>query len=227
LGLHLRSFVTTTKTQPSLNHNLKSVPVVLTADSLVDLLDIGIYVTDNAGTILYSNKMGQELIAAGDTLYSAGGRLSARNPRVEKSIRNFFSSFRKLTAISNNDRLLLSVTDRNESVYVSHLLPLKLNLEYAFDDIGTPAADLFIRRAKLEMSLNVDVLSDAFRLTPAEVRVLTSIVNIGGTPEAAAAMGIAVTTVKTHLGRLFEKTGTTRQADLVKLVAACTMPLVE
>ncbi|MBN9585300.1 MAG: helix-turn-helix transcriptional regulator [Afipia sp.] len=171
--------------------------------------------------------MGQELIAAGDTLYSAGGRLSARNPRVEKSIRNFFSSFRKLTAISNNDRLLLSVTDRNESVYVSHLLPLKLNLEYAFDDIGTPAADLFIRRAKLEMSLNVDVLSDAFRLTPAEVRVLTSIVNIGGTPEAAAAMGIAVTTVKTHLGRLFEKTGTTRQADLVKLVAACTMPLVE
>jgi hypothetical protein len=32
LGLHLRSFVTATKTQPSLNHNLKSVPLVLTAD---------------------------------------------------------------------------------------------------------------------------------------------------------------------------------------------------
>src|SRR5690606_26129121 len=32
LGLHLRSFVTTTKPQPSLNHNLKSVPLVLTAD---------------------------------------------------------------------------------------------------------------------------------------------------------------------------------------------------
>jgi len=32
LGLHLRSFVTTTKPQPSLNHNLKSVPLVLTGD---------------------------------------------------------------------------------------------------------------------------------------------------------------------------------------------------
>ncbi|MEO7332096.1 MAG: hypothetical protein ABI193_26205, partial [Minicystis sp.] len=32
LGLHLRSFVTTTKPQPSLSHNLKSVPLVLTAD---------------------------------------------------------------------------------------------------------------------------------------------------------------------------------------------------
>jgi hypothetical protein len=32
LGLHLRSFVTTTKPQPSLIHNLKSVPKALTGD---------------------------------------------------------------------------------------------------------------------------------------------------------------------------------------------------
>ena len=31
-GLHLRSFVTTTKPQPFSNHNLKSVPLVLTGD---------------------------------------------------------------------------------------------------------------------------------------------------------------------------------------------------
>jgi hypothetical protein len=34
LGLHFRSFVTTTKPQLSLNHNLKSVPLVLTGNSL-------------------------------------------------------------------------------------------------------------------------------------------------------------------------------------------------
>jgi len=31
-------------------------------------------------------------------------------------------------------------------------------------------------------------------------------------------LGVADTTLKTHLRRLFEKTGTNRQADLVKLV---------
>ena len=36
---------------------------------------------------------------------------------------------------------------------------------------------------------------------------------------------ISISTVKTHLGRVFEKTGTTRQADLVKLVAAYASPL--
>src|SRR5690606_35794265 len=37
-GLHLRSFVTTTKPKSSLNHNLKSVPLVLTADRVMDSL---------------------------------------------------------------------------------------------------------------------------------------------------------------------------------------------
>ena len=40
------------------------------------------------------------------------------------------------------------------------------------------------------------------------------------------ASGIKEGTVKTHLHHLFEKTDTTRQADLVKLVAGCSSPLV-
>ena len=62
-------------------------------------------------------------------------------------------------------------------------------------------------------------------MTPTELRVLLAIVGVGGVPEVATALGVAVTTVKTHLGRLFEKTGATRQADLVKLVAGYATPL--
>ena len=56
-------------------------------------------------------------------------------------------------------------------------------------------------------------------LTQAELRVLLSIVEIGGVAEVAEVLGIARTTVKTHLRHVFEKTNTSRQADLVKLVA--------
>ena len=45
-------------------------------------------------------------------------------------------------------------------------------------------------------------------------------------PETAEALGIGEATVKTHLHRLFGKTGTSRQADLVKLVAGFSSPLV-
>jgi len=63
-------------------------------------------------------------------------------------------------------------------------------------------------------------------LTPAELRVLLGIVNIGGIPEIATALGVADCTIRTHVGRLFDKTGTGRQADLVKLVAGFFTPLV-
>ncbi len=49
--------------------------------------------------------------------------------------------------------------------------------------------------------------------------MLLSIVEIGGVAEVAEVLGIARTTVKTHLRHVFEKTNTSRQADLVKLVA--------
>ena len=63
-------------------------------------------------------------------------------------------------------------------------------------------------------------------MTPTELRVLLAIVEVGGVPEVATALGVAETTIKTHLGRLFFKTGAARQADLVKIVAGYASPLI-
>ena len=71
-----------------------------------------------------------------------------------------------------------------------------------------------------------EVIAKTFDLTPSELRVLVAIVEVGGVQETAEALGIAETTVKTHLRRVFAKTGTGRQADLVKLVAGFANPLV-
>jgi DNA-binding CsgD family transcriptional regulator len=49
-------------------------------------------------------------------------------------------------------------------------------------------------------------------------------VEIGGVPEIAPILGIAEPTVRTHLRHIFEKTGTNRRADLVKVVAAYSNP---
>jgi DNA-binding NarL/FixJ family response regulator len=72
-----------------------------------------------------------------------------------------------------------------------------------------------------------EVIRLTYKLTPTELRVLLAIVEVGGIPEVAAALGVAETTVKTHVSRLFEKTGAGRQADLVKLVAGFATPLAD
>ena len=80
-------------------------------------------------------------------------------------------------------------------------------------------AAIFIHKARLEAPSPPEAIAEAFGLTMAELRVLFAIVEVGGVPQVAEVLGIAASTVKTHLGRLYEKTGAARQVDLVKLVA--------
>jgi DNA-binding CsgD family transcriptional regulator len=89
----------------------------------------------------------------------------------------------------------------------------------------TAVAALFVRKAALAMSSRSEAVGKMFKLTPTELRVLLAIVEVGGVPEVAVALGVAETTVRTHVSRLFEKTGATRQADLVKLVAGYATPM--
>src|SRR5262249_11735801 len=77
---------------------------------------------------------------------------------------------------------------------------------------GEAATAVFVRRAAMDGPSSPDVIAESYKLTPTELRVLTALVEIGGVPEVAAALGVAETTVKTHLGRLFAKTGPRRPA---------------
>jgi DNA-binding CsgD family transcriptional regulator len=87
-------------------------------------------------------------------------------------------------------------------------------------------ATVFVYKAVLDLASPPEAIANEFKLTPRELQVLFAIVEVGGAPEVAEVLGVSLETVKTHLGRLFEKTGAGRQADLVKLVAAYSNPLL-
>ncbi|TPK07044.1 hypothetical protein FJ872_24085 [Mesorhizobium sp. B2-5-9] len=63
-------------------------------------------------------------------------------------------------------------------------------------------------------------LRDLYRLTPAEAAVATAVARGEGLQAVADEVGISLTTVRTHLQHVFEKTETRRQAELVRLIAA-------
>ena len=69
-----------------------------------------------------------------------------------------------------------------------------------------------------------EIIAEFYGLTPAELRVLFALVEFGGVSDIAGALGVSPGTAKTHLRRLFAKTGTRRQVDLVKLVAGFAPP---
>jgi DNA-binding CsgD family transcriptional regulator len=177
------------------------------------------------GRLIHANAAGSVLLAAGDILSSAGGRLAAFEPRVQRTLREVFAAAGQGDAAVGIKGIAVSLTGKDGERYVAHALPLTSGARRRAGIDRAAAAALFVRRAALVAASASEVIGETFKLTPTELRVLLAITEVGGIPEVATAFGVADTTVRTHVNRLFEKTGATRQADLVKLVAGYTTPL--
>jgi DNA-binding CsgD family transcriptional regulator len=65
----------------------------------------------------------------------------------------------------------------------------------------------------------ISAATSAFRLTPAETQVLAQVLDGRTLAEAAAILGVARSTVKTHLESIYVKTGTRRLPELVRVTA--------
>jgi DNA-binding CsgD family transcriptional regulator len=63
-----------------------------------------------------------------------------------------------------------------------------------------------------------------YDLTPAETRIVGYLVDGLNMSEIAVRLGVAPSTVKTHVLRIYEKTGTHRQAELAALMRSISVP---
>ena len=64
----------------------------------------------------------------------------------------------------------------------------------------------------------LSVAQAVFGLSDGQLRVARHIANGAGLKSTAEALGISVNTARTHLSRLYEKTGVSSQTALVKLL---------
>jgi DNA-binding NarL/FixJ family response regulator len=193
---------------------------------IFDGMNAGVIVIDSNCGIVHANTAGRDILSSGDLLRSIGGRLAAGDANVDQTLRETVAGTEQCSSGACAKSIVLPLAARDGERYLAHVLPLtSVARKRARRYSVAAAAAMFVRKAALEAPSPPEVIRSTYNLTPAELRVLFAIVEIGGVPHVAAALGIADTTVKTHLSRLFEKTGAARQADLVKLVAAYSTPL--
>ena len=193
---------------------------------ILDGLSPAIYLIDADGLIVHGNAAGRAVLDKGDLLRGVHGRLTAIDPQVDQALHAAFVAVNKDAETGGKGRAL-PMKGRAGERYVAHVLPLTAGENRKAGAASNAVAALFVRKAELEAEPSSEVIGRTYKLTPTELRVLRAIVNVGGVRQVAGNLGVADTTVKTHLGRLFEKTGVSRQADLVKLVAGYSSVLVD
>ena len=204
---------------------LQAAEAATFADTL-DGISAGMFLVDARGRIIHANTSGHAMLAERSLLHSAGGKLAANDAGAEQALHEVFLAAGSGDAAVGTKGIAVPLINRDGERYVAHVLPLTSGARRRAGASYAAAAALFVHKAALEMPSPPEAIARTFKLTPSELRVLLAIVEVGGVPETAEALGIGPGTVKTHLLRVFAKTGTSRQAELVKLVAGFSNPLV-
>jgi DNA-binding NarL/FixJ family response regulator len=202
---------------------LHKVEAAMLADTL-DGLAAGLLLVDARGRVIHANASGQAMLAEADVVSMSRGVLIAADRDADRVLSAVWAAAGGGDAQVGTSGIDISLRSRAGERHVAHVLPLTSRVRRAAGTSYHAAAAVFVRKAALPMSSRAEMLVKLYKLTPRELRVLHLVVEIGGVSAIAAALGLSDATVKTHLQHLFEKTGTARQADLVKLVATHASP---
>jgi DNA-binding CsgD family transcriptional regulator len=205
--------------------DLKTVQAA-TMSEVLDGISAGMFLLGQAGAIVHASASGRALLDRGHVVTSNCGRLAAADGQADQVLRDALLAAAQGDLALGVKGIAVPLIGRDDAHYVAHVLPLNTGERRGAGRAYAAAVAVFVRKATLDVTSPAEVIAKTYRLTPTELRVLMAIVEIGGVPEVAIALGVAETTVKTHLRRLFEKTGTSRQVELVKLAASYSNPLV-
>jgi len=198
--------------------DLQKVEAAALADSL-DTLAAAMYLVDASGRIIHANASGHLMVADGSVLHALGGRLGAADSHANRALLESFAAAEAGDAAVGRKGLAVPLKARTGERYVAHVLPLTSGARRKAGVSYSAVATIFVHKTDLDLPSPPEVIVQEYKLTPSELRVLFAIVEVGGVPEVADVLGISETTARTHLKHLFDKTGASRQADLVKLVA--------
>lgn len=194
----------------------------------LDRLGSGIVLLDPRGGVVHANRAARRALDEADGLAlraprpgSSERRLSAEAPRVLADLEAAIADCLRPTALEapHFSKTLSVPRSSGRADLVLQFAPLPPANPFG-DDRGQARAIVFITERDSPIELDHALLARLYGLTPSEAALAERLA--GGDPLAAAAAshGIAESTARSHLARIFEKTGTHRQAELVKLLVS-------
>jgi DNA-binding CsgD family transcriptional regulator len=187
-----------------------------------DGLASAVVLVDAGGGLRHANLAAHSLIDRGTILRVEHNRLTGATPEVSKLLSSLYGAGRSDLDLERNGINVPLGRDGDNELVLS-ALPLSGGRR-AGSSRGAALA-LLVSPARPSQTLAPpELIARRYNLTPAELRILLTITEIGGIPATAEALGISRSTVKFHLKSLYLKTGVNRQAGLVKLLAHATGP---
>ena len=204
LGPHVRRAV-------SLNRQLAQIE--MQRDSAIEMLnrcDCGAMLVDAQARVLFANRGAEDVLNQGESLYTAGGRLATRSTWKTTSLQEMIAG-----NTPNGGGGILSLPRPDGTTLTLEVIPMRIETHWVPQP---PAALVFVKISKAMSLPSHRQIQLLFNLTPAQAALARELLHGDGIPAAATRLGVSRSTARTHLLELFQKTGTNRQAELVRLI---------
>ena len=181
----------------------------------LNALTTGVYLTNEEGRIFYMNRAAESQVGTSDVIRVADGRFAPINRMARIALARVIEE-----AIGDEANLVTSgfsvaLSGRDTAGLIATVLPLRRG------ELSGIVA-IFVTDPSVMPSFPGEAFAELYCLTESELRVLLAMAAGLGIKEAADMLGIGETTVKTHLQHIYSKTGTSKQADLMRLVMSYT-----
>lgn len=186
-----------------------------TLGPVLDLLADGVLVADSTGTIIFRNAAAVRQIGHVDTLAQVAALAIASSKRT---LRDRFACPSHQV---DGSRVTLCLAAAGKE-YVARRVRLGSDRPCGH---GQAHVAVFVSEIRAARWPSTTLLVDRYAATPAEAQVCVLVVGGLAPREVADALDISLTTTRTHLSRVFAKTGTKNQADLVRFGLTLASPV--
>jgi DNA-binding CsgD family transcriptional regulator len=184
-----------------------------------DHVEAAVFLVGAKGRIVFTNDIAKKMLGEGILVKKSRNALSAVLPNANRFLDEIFRSVEESDDSVGVRGVAIALTPKSQEPWFAHVLPLTSGRrQQTATNYGAVAA-VFIRRSVPNVLSPLEEIAKHYGLSAAEARVFDAVFKAQGIKAIAELLGLSQATVKTHLQRLFRKTGTKRQTDLVKLVA--------
>jgi DNA-binding CsgD family transcriptional regulator len=206
--------------QQALRTQNKLAALAHSTAELADVLEVvrhAIIVVAGEHLVKNLNSAAERIFRAEDGLCMRSGRIAATSAHTERELhRALDDALDGGSSTIRAGRSLISVRPSGKRPYVVHVLPS--HRRNADGPLRQPMALVLIIDPEDEPEPAAALLRRLYRLTDAEADVALRMMHGADLKEISEELSVSLTTLRTHLQHVFDKTDTHRQAELVRLL---------
>jgi DNA-binding CsgD family transcriptional regulator len=217
----LRTLLPHLRRVAQVQHRLAALEGSISAlSSALDRLASGVVIVDQGLRVRSTNRAAEALVRAGDGIQLRNHRLIASHTEAARTLDRLIAEAAQCAAGGDPHKgggaLALPRSDGRQPLLVV-VAPLPA---YSAACLwwAEPAVAVFITDPQARPQAPAECLADLFGLTPAEARLAAALAAGDSLADTAGKFGLSKHTVRVQLQALMAKTGTNRQAALVRLL---------